>query len=206
MATATAPGRTVDAGALKGLRLAYGSLVKAGSDSVRAAWRFGQALDSVSDSYTQLQVSDAMGLSVSTIARYLRLYRAYQRPELALAASVQLETYNIDTITELQDQLAPVEHSRPLAGRHWISTCRHCGSHDVGRDEIPPDDGPGAEEAGVKEEAHGKEVPAEKLTGLDSALPICMPAGRRISRSVLRPPAVPSINWRGERSPAGRSA
>lgn len=146
MTTATAPGREVDAGTLRSLRLSYQQLVKSGSDSVRAAWRFGQTLDSFTDAYNQRQLADAMGLSVSTIARYLRLYRAYQRPELALEASAQLETYNIDVITELQDQLAPIGHGRPLAGRRWISTCRHCGSHDVGRDEIPQDDDPGAEE------------------------------------------------------------
>jgi hypothetical protein len=140
-ATATSPGRAVDAGTLRALRLSYAQLIKAGSNSVRSAWRFGQTLDSFSDAYTQLQLSDAMELSVSTIARYLRLHRAYQRPELALEASAQLETFNIDTLVALHDQLAPVEHGRPLAGRHWISTCRNCGSHDVGRDEIPPEDG-----------------------------------------------------------------
>jgi hypothetical protein len=143
MTTATAPGRAVDAGTLKALRLSYAQLVKAGGNSVRAAWRFGQTLDSFSDAYTQLQVADAMELSVSTIARYLKLHRAYQRPELALEASAQLETYNIDTIVALQDQLMPVGHGRPLAGRHWISTCRNCGSHDVGRDEILDEDKPG---------------------------------------------------------------
>lgn len=132
-------GKGVDAGTVKVLRLAYRGLVKAGNDSVRAAWRFGQALDSFTDSYTQLQLADAMGLSVSTLARYLRLYRAYQRVELALEASAQLETYNIDTITELQNQLHPVEHGRPLAGRHWRFTCRSCQGHDVGREEIDAD-------------------------------------------------------------------
>jgi transcriptional regulator with XRE-family HTH domain len=140
MTTATTSGRAVDAGTLRALQLSYAQLVKAGGNSVRAAWRFGQTLDSFSDAYTQLQVADAMNLSVSTIARYLRLFHAYQRPELALEASAQLETFNIDILVALHDHLAPVGHGRPLAGRHWISTCRTCGSHDVGRDEIPPED------------------------------------------------------------------
>jgi transcriptional regulator with XRE-family HTH domain len=139
-ATATTSGRAVDAGTLRALRLSYAQLVKAGSNSVRSAWRFGQTLDSFSDAYSQRQIADGMELSVSTIARYLRLFRAYQRPELALEASAQLESFNIDLLVELQSQLVPVEHGRPLAGRHWISTCRNCGSHDVGRDEIPPED------------------------------------------------------------------
>jgi hypothetical protein len=141
--TATSTGRAVDAGTVRTLQLSYAQLVKAGGDSVRAAWRFGQTLDSFSDAYSQRQLADAMSLSVSTIARYKRLYHAFQRPELALAASDQLQTYNIDTITELQDQLMPVGHGRPLAGRHWISTCRTCGSHEIRRDEILPDDADG---------------------------------------------------------------
>ena len=134
--TATAAGREVDTRTARALKLAYRSLVKAGDDSVRAAWRFGQTLDSFSDAYTQLQLADAMGLSVSTIQRYRRLHAAYQRPELALEASRQLETFNIDTITELQNQLGPVQHGRPMAGRHYRYVCRNCGSDEVGRDEI----------------------------------------------------------------------
>lgn len=137
--TATTAGRAVDAGTVRTLKLAYKGLVKAGNDSVRAAWRFGQTLDSFSDSYTQIQLADAMDLSVSTIARYQRLYRAYQRVEEALEASAQLETYNIDVITELQNMLKPVEHGRPLAGRHWRSVCRTCHGTDIARVEIDAD-------------------------------------------------------------------
>lgn len=136
--TTTTPGRKVDAGTLRSLRMSYGKLVKAGNDSVRAAWRFGQNIDSHSDAYTQLQLADAMELSVSTLARYLRLYRAYERPELAVEASAQLETYNIDTLTELAGQLSPVEHARPLAGRKFRYRCQHCQSLDVGREEYEP--------------------------------------------------------------------
>lgn len=134
--TATTSGRAVDASALRALKLSYQSLVKSGGDSVRAAWRFGQTLDSFTDKYTGLQIADAMELSVSTIARYLRFYRAYQRPEQAIAASDQLETYNIDIITELQTQLGPVEHARPLAGRRFRYRCQHCQSTEVAREEI----------------------------------------------------------------------
>lgn len=143
----TITGKPVDAGAVRVLKRAYSLLVKAGNDSVRAAWRFGQALDSFTDSYTQHQIADAMDLSVSTVARYLRLYRAYQRVEQALEASAQLETYNIDTITELQNMLRPVEHGRPLAGRHWRSRCRNCHSVDITREEVDEDGNPVEDEA-----------------------------------------------------------
>lgn len=134
--TATTAGRPVSDAEARVLQRAYRGLVKAGNNSVRAAWRFGQALDSFTDNHTQLQLADAMGLSVSTIARYLRLYRAYQRVEQALEASAQLETFNIDVIVELQNMLNPVEHGRPLAGRHWRSVCRHCHGVDIARVEI----------------------------------------------------------------------
>jgi len=98
--TASSPGREVDAGTARTLADAYRQLVKAGNDSVRAAWRFGQCLDSFTDAYTRLELADAMSLSISTIQRYLKFYRVYQRPELAEQAARQLESYNIDVITE----------------------------------------------------------------------------------------------------------
>jgi len=139
--------RKVDARTVRVLQLAYQGLVKAGDDSVRAAWRFGQALDSFSGTWTQLQLADALELSVSTLARYLRLYHAYPRPELALEASEEMETYNIDTLVELQGQRHPVAHGGPLAGRHWTYTCRNCRSHDVVRVEVDGEGNPVEDEA-----------------------------------------------------------
>lgn len=134
--TTTTPGRAVDAGAVKALRMSYDSLVRAGHDSVRSAWRFGQTIDSFSDAYTLAQLAEAMELSVGTLNRYRRLFAAYQRPELAIAASEQLETYNIDIIWRLQAQLMPIEHGRPLAGRRYRYRCQHCHGTDVAREEI----------------------------------------------------------------------
>jgi hypothetical protein len=145
MTTTAASRRAVDAGTMQLLRRSYANLVKAGHNSVRSAWRFGQTLDSFSDrhtGYTQLQLAEATGLSVGTVYRYRRFYGLYQTPELAVQASEELETYDIGVLTELQGQLTPVGHGRPLAGRHWVSTCRSCGSHDVSRDEIPPESDP----------------------------------------------------------------
>jgi transcriptional regulator with XRE-family HTH domain len=136
MTSTTTTGRIVDEATARALRMSYQSLVKAGTDSVRAAWRFGQCIDSFSDAYTQRDLADAMGLSVSTLHRYRRFYAAYQRPELALAASEQLETFNIDIIWELQNQLRPVEHGRPMAGRRFRYRCQHCQATDVRREEI----------------------------------------------------------------------
>lgn len=135
------PGPTVDAGTASALKMAYRSLVKASDNSVRMAWRFGQTIDSFTDAYTMAQLAGAMRLSVGTLHRYARLYRAYQRVELALEASAQLETFNIDVIWQLQNQLHPITHGRPLAGRRYVYTCRSCHSHDVTREEIGGHDG-----------------------------------------------------------------
>jgi hypothetical protein len=129
-------GRGVGADAQRALKASYKQLVKAGNDSVRAAWRFGQCLDSFTDAYSLAQLADAVGLSIATVYRYRRLYAAYQRPELALEASEQLETYNIDTLVQLQGGLLPSEHGRPLAGRRFHYRCRHCRSTDVAREEM----------------------------------------------------------------------
>ena len=144
--TTTTTGRTVDVADLAFLTEHYGNLVKAGNNSVRQAWRFGQALDSRLDSYTRKAIAEAMNLSVATIGRYLKFYYAYQRPELAEQAAELLETFNIDIITELRDDLAPIGHGRPMAGRHYRYRCTNCGGHEVRREEIDPDaaDEPGA--------------------------------------------------------------
>jgi hypothetical protein len=132
----SSPGREVDAGTVQALRDSYNTLVRAGGDSVRAAWRFGQCIDSFTDHYTMRQLAEAMGRSTGTLNRYHRLFGAYQRPELAVQASEQLETYNIDLVWALGAQLKPVEHGRPLAGRRFRYRCQTCHGTDVGREEI----------------------------------------------------------------------
>ena len=122
------------------LREAKGGLVKAGNSSVRAAWRFGQALDSFMDKYTQPQIAEAVGLSAGTVYKYRKFYGLYQRPELAVAASEQLETFDIGVLIALHGDLEPVEHGRPLAGRRWLYRCTHCQSTEIRREEIDPED------------------------------------------------------------------
>lgn len=128
-------GRAVDAGAVQALTESYATLVRAGEGSVRAAWRFGQCIDSFTDTYTKAELADAMGRSIGTLNRYHRLFSAYQRPELAVQASEVLQTYNIDLVWGLQNQMMPVEH-KSLAGRRFRYRCGHCHSLEVSREEI----------------------------------------------------------------------
>lgn len=145
-------GKDVDPSVARLLRRSYANLVKAGHNSVRAAWRFGQTLDSFSDrftGYTQLQLAGATGLSPGTVYKYRRFYGLYQSPELAVQASEDLETYDIGILIALQGQLAPVAHGRPLAGRRWQHSCRTCGSTDIARLEIDENGNLVEDEAGV---------------------------------------------------------
>jgi hypothetical protein len=129
-------GRAVDAGAASTLELSYKQLVRAGEGSVRAAWRFGQTIDSLMDAYTKAELADSLGVSSGTLGRYHRLFGVYQRPELAVEASERLQTYNIDLIWALQAQDMPVERGRPMAGRRFRYRCHTCQGTEVGREEI----------------------------------------------------------------------
>lgn len=142
MTTTITSGRAVDAGTADLLRDTYGALIKAGNDSVRAAWRFGQMVASLTDhitGYTMPELAAAIDLSPGTLYRYRRLYLAYQRVELAIQASEQLGTFDIGIIWALQDQRNPMAPARPLAGRRYRTYCTHCRSSATLRAEIDPE-------------------------------------------------------------------
>jgi hypothetical protein len=137
----TIPSRRVDVYTLRSLRTSYKSLIKAGEESVRAAWRFGQNIDSHTDNYRLYELAEGMGLSYSTLHRYRRFYFAYQQIDLAIEACRQLETFNIDILYGLRDNRQPVDHGRPVAGRKFRYECRSCHSTAVTRVEIDPETG-----------------------------------------------------------------
>src|ERR1700749_1976990 len=94
-------GRAVDAGTTTLLRTTYANLIKAGQDSVRAAWLFGQLVASLTDKvvgHSVPELAAAINVSPGTLYRYRRLYLAYQRVELAVQASEQLGTFDISII------------------------------------------------------------------------------------------------------------
>ena len=141
MSDTTTNHRLVDEKTVAELRVSHRALVKAGDDSVRAAWKFGRKIDQYTIRYTVKEMARAMGLSVGTLERYARLARMYQRAEDAIAVSRTLQTYNITLLCQLYDQRDPLGHARPLSGRRWRSTCLHCGGHEVAREEIDPETG-----------------------------------------------------------------
>jgi hypothetical protein len=133
----------IDAGMAATVQASYAELTRPGNDSVRAAWRFGQCLDSFTDTHTRAELAVAADLSPATIGLYLRFYRLYERPELAVAASAALETFSITLLCELADMRTPVERARPMAGRRYRYRCRHCDGTDIAREEIDPEEAEG---------------------------------------------------------------
>lgn len=142
MTAITTTGRTIDQAAFEALSASYQELRRYGTDSVRAAWNFGQLLDhflAPITGYTQGMLAQALGISVGTVKRYLKLYEAYQRADLAVDASKALQTYDVGIITALRDDLRPVEHARPYAGRRYQYRCNSCHGTDVAREELDPE-------------------------------------------------------------------
>lgn len=123
------------------LAMSYGQLVKAGNDSVRAAWRFGQTVDSLTDAYTLLMLAESLGVSYGTVHRYRRFFLVYQTPELALSAAEELETFNIDALWRFAVSGQPEAPHRPLAGRKFRYRCSRCHTTEVAREEYDPDTG-----------------------------------------------------------------
>ena len=159
----SALGDRVDAADLNMLVAAYDGLVRAGDDSVRAAWRFGQVVDGLTDpkiGYYLKELAAAMSLHPGTLSRYRRLYSTYPRPELAIEAAHQLQSYNIGLLNVSADDLQPVAHGRPLRGRHWKGKCHDCGSNHVGRIEVDADGNPVVTDEQLDEIVNGPAIPA----------------------------------------------
>lgn len=121
------------------LRDAYQQVNRQAGNSVRSAWRFGQAIDSQTDHSTIRDIAYAMGLSYATIHKYHKLYGLFQRPELAMELAEKIESWDVGLlITTAEGGDAP--ERRPLAGRHFRYRCNHCHSDDIMREEYDPQD------------------------------------------------------------------
>jgi transcriptional regulator with XRE-family HTH domain len=120
----------------------HSSLVKWGYGSIHAAWEFGDSLNKFFYAFrTKKAYAEALGVTPSTITRYMNLRDAYQRPELAQRAADILGTYDVGLITNLVDHLdaGPVGRSS-LLGRRFRHRCASCGSTEVKREEITPEE------------------------------------------------------------------
>lgn len=124
----------VDVGLLKD---AYQQVNRQAGNSVRSAWRFGQAIDSQTDYSTIRDISYVMGLSYATIHKYHKFYGCFQRPELAMELAEQIDSWDVQLlILTVEGGEAP--ERRPLAGRRFRYRCNHCHSDDIMREEFDP--------------------------------------------------------------------
>lgn len=120
------------------LRGSYSQVSRSSGNSVRAAWRFGQMLDSMSDAYTRADMAIMVGVSVATISKYMKFYASFQRAELALDLAERIESWDVQVLI-LATETGDIPVRRPLAGRHYRYRCNHCHSDDIAREEYDPD-------------------------------------------------------------------
>jgi hypothetical protein len=108
---------------LDALVAAYERLNKAGADSLRHAYSFGQVVDALSTMYTYDELGAAVGRSYATVYTYARLYRKYSSAQALVHMATELGTYDVSKLCG--------NHST-TPGR-YVMQCGHCNSYDVHR-------------------------------------------------------------------------
>lgn len=92
---------------LVALKMAVEALVKAGDDSLRAAYNLGQIIDALyATGYTYETMGDAVDRSPSTVAKYRRLFGMYAKVEDLLRTAHKYETFDVSILTGSQEKLA----------------------------------------------------------------------------------------------------
>jgi hypothetical protein len=112
---------------LEALRVAYDSLWKAGTESLRAAHTFGQVVDALSNIYTYQTLGQAINRSPSTVQLYAKLYRRYNDVRQLLHTADVMGTHDVS-------RLAGNTPSVPV---HYTYHCTVCGSYDVVKEKLP---------------------------------------------------------------------
>jgi len=120
----------------------YSSLVKAGQGSLEAAYAFGQVCDALTRmGYTRQNLADAIGKTVPTVAKYLKLFRQYSTERALLDRADELGTYDVGLLAG----------NTPSAPVVTVLHCLNCGKYnDVVRQRLSP------EEAGQLLEAQAR--------------------------------------------------
>lgn len=124
-------------GALDLLSMAYEALVKAGENSLSAAWTFGQQVDALHGAFSYEQMGRALGVTGITVSTYARLYRRYPTEQALLHTAQALGTYDVSKLNG----------SKPVTPSRFHFRCADCGSTAV-----------------VKEPEAGPAVAQEKVT------------------------------------------
>ncbi|HEY1705510.1 MAG TPA: hypothetical protein VGG75_37975 [Trebonia sp.] len=103
------------------LAAAYEKLVKAGTDSLSAAYTFGQIVDALAGLYTLKALGAAIGHSAAMVSTYRRLYRAYPSEHALQHAAAELGTYDISRLCG----------NTPAVPVRYVYRCENCGSYDT---------------------------------------------------------------------------
>jgi len=107
----------------------FDKLNRAGEDSLRAAFAFGQCVDALSGiGYTYEQMGAEVDRHEGTIQKYATLYRRYARVELLIEAAKRYQTFDIARLTGSDEALQA----------KYGYQCATCGSWDTHRKSMPP--------------------------------------------------------------------
>lgn len=97
----------------------YGALVKAGKESLSAAYRFGSIIAALHPYWTYTAMAEYLGITTSTISKYARLARKFSTESQLLRAAEQMETHDVGILAGLG-----------VPSGHWHTEyhCTNCGS------------------------------------------------------------------------------
>jgi hypothetical protein len=109
----------------------HDALVKAGEESLRKAYAFGNVVNALHGMFSYAQLGEELGRSAAMIGTYARLYRKYSTEQLLLATARAAGTFDVN---HLANDGAAVRYA-------YSFVCRNCGSDDVHRERksVVPD-------------------------------------------------------------------
>ena len=103
------------------LYTAYANLVKAGKDSLSAAYRFGQVVDALYGYYTYAEMGREIERSAATVQIYRKLFQRYPHEGALQEVAQKLGTYDISKLAG----------RNPAVPVHWAYHCTNCGSSAI---------------------------------------------------------------------------
>jgi len=114
------------------LHQAWDQMTRAGENSLRAAYNFGQIADALKNAGISWDVmGHEVDRSAATIHKYANLYRRYPRVEMLLEASEYHDTFDVSILVRPED--TQIGHGK------FGYQCGNCGSWDTHRKPAPAD-------------------------------------------------------------------
>lgn len=126
------------------LHSAYDALVKAGEDSLKKAYLFGNVVHALHGIFTYRQLGDELGVTPTTVSKYDKLYRKFPTEKALLDRSRELGTHDVGLLAS----------DIPAVHYAYAWHCTNCGSYAVVKER--------------QEEGSGHSVAAQKAA---SAVP-----------------------------------